>query len=195
MDKFNKKIVMFYRGKDNSNKISSSTQNTLSKCRDVFDIDFINLDKRNYDKYFTKSGCEIDITYVWHDEELLIDYIKEKYPNIELRIYDDNNSVIINSGRIKHIIAQNIINEYKATFGYINLWRINGSEQGIIDVKMFKVDYESNTQCEKNKYYTSKGLAKEALKLRIKSEIKQSEDMIKYYETKINNYKNKLKTL
>ena len=46
-------------------------------------VDFINLDKRNYIKVLSKMEELPKFIYIWYDEEKIADYINENYPSIK----------------------------------------------------------------------------------------------------------------
>lgn len=198
MEKYDKSILMLYRGKDDSNKVSSATKMALDKdkCIKYIDFDVMNLDKRNIEKYFLNSIKLPEIIYIWYDEEILIDYIVENYPSIELRIYDMVNSTEYkpNSyGRGKHIyiIAKTIIDEYKESQGTINLWI--SEKYNAKQVSIYTCDYELLDEWTKRKYFLTEVEAKKSIRKEIKEEIKRAEEMVEYYHNKIGDLKGLLK--
>jgi len=200
MEIYNKFFVMFYRGKDDSNKVSSATKTTLDNenLSKYIPVEFINLDKRNFEKYLRKSEQLPNVIYIWHDEEIIIDYIKLKYPNIELRIYslesafelkDDSNYNY--QKKSKYVIANNIINEYKESQGTIQLWIFVKDE--IKQITINNYDYERLSDWNKEKYFSSEIAVNNNIKKQLEDTLKESEDMIKHYEKKIKDTKKKLK--
>lgn len=90
------KITVFYRSLERSNAIVSSTRDELERRHkygdlNYLDIDFINLDKRNYKKYLESAKKEHylpQIIYIWYDEEVVGEYIEETYPTIKVYHFD-----------------------------------------------------------------------------------------------------------
>lgn len=126
------KITVFFRSNEASNRYISATKAKSDEHLDknIATIHYENLDKRKFENYFKK--CETpDYIFVWHDEEILIEYIKTNYPNVKIetmsgvdRIYNSN-SYYGNPNRfqiydrIKDIIEKDIpiITHYKIS-GY-----------------------------------------------------------------------------
>ena len=89
------KILVFYRSIEYSNAIISSTKARLEQndAAKGLEVDFINLDKRNYIKVLSQMNELPQFIYIWYDEEKITDYIKETYPSIEVLHFNENNSV------------------------------------------------------------------------------------------------------
>jgi len=89
----NMKMLVFYRSREFTNAIISSTQSTL-KQRNIkgMEVEFVNLDKRNYEKLFKNMEELPEYVFVWFDEEKITDYINENYPTIKVIHFDKNNS-------------------------------------------------------------------------------------------------------
>lgn len=199
MNKSAKSIVMFYRGKDDSNKVSSATKMALDKdkCGKYIPFEVINLDKRNYEKYFVKADKLPDIVYVWHDEEIIIDFIAENFPSIALCIYDMKNSTEYKSNgfgsKCTYIIAKTIINDYKKSQGTIDLWVKENhiSKQ----VTLFTCDYNSFDDWTKKRYFSTEGEVKKSIIKDVKEEITRSTEMIEHYNNKIKELNKELQIL
>ena len=90
------KILVFYRSKEYTNAIISSTKAKLAANKNVkgLDVEFINLDKRNYIKVLTQMDEIPRFVYIWFDEEKITDYIHETYPSIEVIHFNQENSMI-----------------------------------------------------------------------------------------------------
>jgi len=120
------KITVFYRSNEASNRYTSSTRSeTDLKIKEWDKIDikvgYENLDKRKYQNYFKKFGVP-EYVFVWHDEEILIDYIKENYPATKIELmcgkdreynhpdhtYDNTGSSFTIYNRIVNIVNTNI---------------------------------------------------------------------------------------
>lgn len=89
------KMLVFYRSREYSNAIISSTKARLEQndAAKGLEVDFINLDKRNYIKVLSQMNELPQFIYIWYDEEKITDYIKETYPSIEVLHFNENNSV------------------------------------------------------------------------------------------------------
>ena len=89
------KMLVFYRSREYSNAIISSTKARLAQndAAKGLEVDFINLDKRNYIKVLAQMDELPQFIYIWYDEEKVTDYIKETYPSIEVLHFNENNSV------------------------------------------------------------------------------------------------------
>ena len=88
-------MLVFYRSREYSNAIISSTKARLEQndAAKGLEVDFINLDKRNYIKVLSQMNELPQFIYIWYDEEKITDYIKETYPSIEVLHFNENNSV------------------------------------------------------------------------------------------------------
>ena len=89
------KMLVFYRSREYTNAIISSTKAKLAqndKARGL-DVEFVNLDKRNYIKVFNQMEELPRFVYIWYDEEKVTDYIKETYPSIEVLHFNVENAV------------------------------------------------------------------------------------------------------
>ena len=89
------KMLVFYRSREYSNAIISSTKARLAQndAAKGLEVDFINLDKRNYIKVLAHMDELPQFIYIWYDEEKVTDYIKETYPSIEVLHFNEKNSV------------------------------------------------------------------------------------------------------
>jgi hypothetical protein len=89
------KMLVFYRSREYTNAIISSTRHKLQNMDMAkgLDVDFINLDKRNYIKVLAQMEELPRFVYIWYDEEKVTDYINETYPSIEVLHFDMENSV------------------------------------------------------------------------------------------------------
>ena len=68
------KMVVFFRSREYSNAIVSSTKNKLQQMHleKGLQVDFINLDKRNYIKVLDQMEELPKFIYIWYDEEKII---------------------------------------------------------------------------------------------------------------------------
>ena len=88
-------MLVFYRSREYTNAIVSSTKAKLEANKSIagLDIDFINLDKRNYIKVLNQMEELPRFVYIWFDEEKITDYIHETYPSVEVIHFSKDNSV------------------------------------------------------------------------------------------------------
>lgn len=88
-------MLVFYRSREYTNAIVSSTKAKLAASKSVagLDVEFINLDKRNYIKVLNQMEELPRFVYIWFDEEKITDYINETYPSIEVIHFCKDNSV------------------------------------------------------------------------------------------------------
>ena len=89
------KMLVFYRSREYTNAIVSSTKAKLTANKNAkgLDVDFVNLDKRNYIKVLSQMEELPRYIYIWFDEEKVTDYIHDNYPSIEVIHFDKDNSV------------------------------------------------------------------------------------------------------
>lgn len=90
------KIYVFYRSNELSNQIATSTKQFFAKDNALksLDIEFFNLDKRNYMKILKEAESELpDHIFIWYDEEKISDYMKKTYPSINVVHYTKELSV------------------------------------------------------------------------------------------------------
>lgn len=190
------KIVVLFRSKERSNDICSATKHQLTKSKftDYINVDFVNLDKRNLQKYMI-SQENIDIIYLWHDEEIAMNYIKENYPNIKIVNYDHSEKTISSNwyggNSYKYILADKLIEEYKETTGMITIYEFNTGDCSIKKSKITNYDYENNKKFKT--YFTEKEQAEEYAKKYIKDEIQKIEKSIEMQRKRLINYKKFLK--
>lgn len=88
-------MLVFYRSREYTNAIISSTKAKLAQNDKAkgLEVDFINLDKRNYIKVLSQMDELPRFIYIWYDEEKVTDYIKETYPSIEVLHFNIENAV------------------------------------------------------------------------------------------------------
>ena len=88
-------IIVFFRSKEQSNAIASATKNKIDQLnRKVIDlntlslnVEFINLDKKNYMKELNREDFKADCIYLWEDEDIIKDYIEVNNPEAKLITY------------------------------------------------------------------------------------------------------------
>lgn len=189
------KITVFFRSKEKSNGISSATKHQLlaSKVDKFINVDFINLDKRNLKKYL-EFEPRPDAVYLWYEEENAIDYIKEIYPSITIHTFD-NKERVTKKGYwgydVKYVLGEKIIESFKDTTGFKEVYEVNIFEWTIKKQKMTNYDYE-NTRT-KNKYFETKELAIKYLIENLKRNISDSEKTIERIKDTVSKQKKILK--
>lgn len=83
------KFLVFYHSTGFSNSAISSTKEKLKKQYvNELDVEFINLDKRNYKKYLDNLTQLPTHIFLWEDD-IVENYIKNNYPNIKVLHYED----------------------------------------------------------------------------------------------------------
>lgn len=89
------KMLVFYRSREYTNAIISSAKAKLAQNKLVagLDVDFVNLDKRNYIKVLQQMDELPRFVYIWYDEEKVSDYINETYPAIKVIHFSQDNAV------------------------------------------------------------------------------------------------------
>lgn len=136
------KIIVFFRSREYSNAIVSSTKNKLQQMHleKGLQVDFINLDKRNYIKVLSKMEELPKFIYIWYDEEKITDYINENYPSIEVIHFDRNNSVVGGIGRYgyskDYILVDKIIDNFKVVLEKKLMYQTDK------DCKIHKVNFD-----------------------------------------------------
>lgn len=142
------KILVFFRSKEFSNAIVASAKSRLETEVPYMDIDFINLDKRNYIKVLSQMEEIPQFIYIWYDEEKITEYINETYPSIKVIHFDAKNAV----DRIPHYdyygykyntkeyrLADIIINNFKANLSKITMYQVD-KQFHITKVEMDDID-------------------------------------------------------
>lgn len=174
-------ITIFFRSNEASNRYVSATKAKLDSIMDgkLANLHYENLDKRKFENYFKKHKTP-DYVFVWHDEEILIEFIETNYPSViietmsgEDRVYNTNvyygnpNSFIIYD-RIKDIIEKSIPT--------ITYYRIHNFEIQECKSKQNNISGE---------YYLDKKDAKHVLKETINRKIEYLNTELKKYEDKL----------
>ena len=200
------KMIVFFRSREYSNAIVSSTKNKLQQMHleKGLQIDFINLDKRSYIKVLSQMEELPKFIYIWYDEEKITDYINENYPSIKVIHFDKNSSVIGGVGRYgysnDYILVDKIIDNFKSTLEKRLMY------QSDKDYKIHKVNFddldvaktcaptfesyrEAKEYCVKRLYTEVKNLNdkisryKESI-IKCKSEAKKKQKLLEKYEGK-----------
>lgn len=191
------KISILFRSKEQSNDICSATKHQLLKSQvDKFiDLEFVNLDKKNLQKYLLIEPRP-NVVYIWHDEEIYMDFIKDNYPEIEIKTYSREEREK-HSGywgnQYKYVLADQIINECKDATGFIEYYEVSVLTGAIKKAKMTNFDYEKNSN--KTLHFSTEEEAKEFLKKKLAENIEDAKMSIESYKERIKKYEKILKKL
>lgn len=178
-----KRIIIFYRGSDDSNKIASATTNKIVNTlkKEDFEIEIVNLDKRNFKKFFDKINDnykEYEL-YIYSDEENLLDYIKDNFKDANYKTYSLEECKIKGYKPNYLSLANKIIEDYKKESGIIELWKVN--KDSIEKLEVYKCDYDCNyIYKNKFKYHTSEYLARSYLRDTLVEDIEIKKKTIEY---------------
>lgn len=198
------KMLVFYRSREFTNAIISSTQSSL-KQRDVkgMEVEFINLDKRNYEKLFKGLDELPQYVFVWFDEEKVTDYINENYPAIKVIHFNKNNSTKKIMGGTYDYFNQRT--EYKLADLIINTFKSNLTKKDVLLVDFYALttskekldDLDLGTKVSSGRYipFDNKKQADEYIVMCMKKRIETKESDIKRSEEKIKSDKSELKKL
>lgn len=185
------KITIFYRSNEKSNAIVSSTKDSLWNNNMGVEVDYINLDKRNYKKYLDK--CSIDnllpeSVYIFDDEEIVKDFIAENYPNIKIYDFNKKNSVKYGdseyeygeggykSYRLIDLIKENV----KKELGYKKMFVIDGNIIKEKEISILGLKFYGNTIFEDKKSAIEYLISQ--IKQTLKYNIDYSEKVLKLIE-------------
>lgn len=94
-------VIVFFRSKEQSNAIASATKNKIDQINRKainlgiigLNVEFINLDKKNYMKELNREDFKADYVYLWEDESIIKDYIEVNNPEAKLITYNKKNSI------------------------------------------------------------------------------------------------------
>lgn len=183
------KILVFYRSREYSNAIISSTKSKLEKM-DIakgLNVEFVNLDKRNYIKVLSQMEELPRFVYIWYDEEKVSDYINETYPSIEVLHFDVKNSVETHcSGGWRgyttkeYKLADLIIEKFKENLEKKVVYQVDELYQ-ISKVKMDDMDIA----CSKYNTFETENKAKQYCIDSLKKDIALLENRIEMYQSNI----------
>ena len=189
------KMLVFYRSREYSNAIISSTRDKLSKNKSAknLDIEFINLDKRNYVKVLSQMEELPRYIYIWYDEEKLTDYIKETYPSIEVIHFDKNSTVEYHNdwygNPIKEYkLADMIFELFKKNLAKRTIYQVDANFD-IIQTKMDDIDIANSKYCS----FETKDMAVQYCVDCLKKDIETTENKIIKYKRSIDEYKSTLR--
>lgn len=200
-------ILVFYRSKEITNSIVSATKAQLKNKPKIFEnINFVNLDKRNYIKFLQKSEEENnlpDVIVVWYDEEKIGDFILEKYPNIRLLHYSKKctNYNCNYYGSKQYNLLSYLIEELNETLKkqtyYIVPNNLGKNKQKRIIQEKNKTEFEIYKQYDKNYFsiLTKKEYAEKYLQQVIEKRIKELTKNIDCYKKKLTENEKELEEL
>lgn len=188
------KMIVFFRSREYSNAIVSSTKNKLQQMNleKSLQVDFINLDKRNYIKVLNQMEELPQFIYIWYDEEKITDYINENYPSIKVIHFNKDDSVIGGVSRYgyskDYILVDKIIDNFKATLEKRLMYQTDK------DYKIHKVNFDDldvAKTCEPT--FESYEEAKEYCIKRLCDEVKTLNNRISIYKDSITKCKSEMK--
>ena len=188
------KMIVFFRSREYSNAIVSSTKNKLQQMNleKGLQVDFINLDKRNYIKVLNQMEELPQFIYIWYDEEKITDYINENYPSIKVIHFNKDDSVIGGVSRYgyskDYILVDKIIDNFKATLEKRLMYQTDK------DYKIHKVNFDDldvAKTCEPT--FESYEEAKEYCIKRLCDEVKTLNNRISIYKDSITKCKSEMK--
>lgn len=190
------KMLVFYRSREYTNAIISSTKAKLAANKNVkgLDVEFINLDKRNYIKVLSQMDEIPRFVYIWFDEEKVTDYIHETYPSIEVIHFNQENSVIkrydswYGYSTREYKLADLMIEKFKENLVKETVYLVSG-EYKITKESMDDLDIANSPY----QIFKTKNEAKQYCIDSLKNDIGRMEETISDYETSIKNCKASLK--
>lgn len=188
------KMVVFFRSREYSNAIVSSTKNKLQQMHleKGLQVDFINLDKRNYIKVLDQMEELPKFIYIWYDEEKITDYINKNYPSIKVIHFDKNNSVIGGVGRYgyskDYVLVDKIIDNFKATLEKKLMYQAD-KERKIHKVNFDDLDVAKTCASTFDSYKDAKEYCIEMLK----TEVENLNDRVDRYKDSIKKCKSDIK--
>jgi hypothetical protein len=200
----NMNILIFYRSKDITNSIISSTRvsATIKNLTNLgINIEYLNLDKRNYQKYFSSLETLPDKIFVWSDEKIVTDYIKTNYPAIEIIYYNRETAISFHEGYWGNYKGYNLADMIKEVIGKsfknIDVYEVKAGtfevEKKTISEFTFKSSPKSNvfeTEDKANQFIVQ--TIKQSIECS-KSRIKEAENTISWCNEEIKGYNKLLK--
>lgn len=181
-------MLVFYRSREYTNAIVSSTKAKLAANTNAkgLDVDFINLDKRNYIKVLSQMEELPRFVYIWFDEEKITDYIHENYPSIEVIHFNKDNSVEshwdswLGRETKDYKLADLMIEKFKENLEKRTVYKISGeykiNKENMDDLDIANSSLIFNTRDEAKQYCI------DALKvdiLRLEKQIIDAQELIK----------------
>lgn len=183
------KMLVFYRSRECTNAIASSTMSKLKNHKELkgLDVEFINLDKRSYQKVLKKMEEENDLpkfVYIWYDEEKVTDYINETYPTIEVIHFNMEMAV----GKRYKFLCDYPSNDYRLTNMIIEKFKDNLVKKTVYEVDTTK-NYKIVTRlmddfdigCSQKKIFLTEAEAREYCINTIREKIVKKTEDAEYY--------------
>ena len=189
------KMLVFYRSREYTNAIISSTKAKLAqndKARGL-DVEFINLDKRNYVKVLDQMEELPRFIYIWYDEEVT-DYIKETYPSIEVLHFNVENAVQKNYdswyrySTKEYKLVDLMLEKFKDSLEKRTMYQVDTNYK-IIKSEMDDMDVASSRYPS----FETRDIAKQYCIDCLKNDISQLENRINSYEKSIKDCKSDLR--
>ena len=190
------KMLVFYRSREYTNAIISSTKAKLAqndKARGL-DVEFINLDKRNYVKVLDQMEELPRFIYIWYDEEKVTDYIKETYPSIEVLHFNVENAVQKNYdswyrySTKEYKLVDLMLEKFKDSLEKRTMYQVDTNYK-IIKSEMDDMDVASS----RYPGFETRDIAKQYCIDCLKNDISQLENRINSYEKSIKDCKSDLR--
>ena len=190
------KMLVFYRSREYSNAIISSTKSRLAQndAARGLEVDFINLDKRNYIKVLAQMEELPQFIYIWYDEEKITDYIKETYPSIEVLHFNENNSVerhydsYYDYSKKEYKLADWMLEKFKDNLKKRTIYQVDTNYK-IIKSEMDDMDISGSVYL----CFDTRKEAEQYCVDSLKSDIRQLENRVNNYEKSIKEYKSTLR--
>lgn len=190
------KMLVFFRSREITNSIVSATKSRLSQDKNLkaLEVDFINLDKKNYVKVLSQMEELPQYVYIWYDEEKVSDYIKENYPSIEVFHFNVENSIKKdNSGwygftRREYTLADLMIEKFKNNLKKKNIYQVDNN----YSIKMLEMD-EMDIANSKLPCFETEDNAIQYCIGSLHKDIERLEEQTKQYQSYIKENKTKIK--
>lgn len=197
-------VIVFYRSKEQSNAIASATKNKIDQIKrktinlDIFglNVEFINLDKKNYMKELNREDFKADYIYLWEDENIIKDYIEVNNPEAKLIIYNKKNSISYEPKGYykyqdkKYTLIESIIYNLKQTLDkqekYLVVYNRDDIELDNLEPKKVMLDEFDIRNLKSNEHiFATEKEANEYILDRILSKIQSINNIIGFYQNQI----------
>lgn len=205
-------VIVFYRSKEQSNAIASATKNKIDQIKrksinlDILglNVEFINLDKKNYMKELNREDFKADCIYLWEDENIIKDYIEVNNPEAKLITYNKKNSIsyeqkgYYNLYTKKYTLIDSIIYNFKQTLDkqekYLVVCNRDDIELDNLEPKKVLLDKFDIKNLKSNEHiFDNEKEANEYILDRIQGKIKDINNSIGFYQNQIKSSKIALK--
>ena len=208
-------VIVFYRSKEQSNAIASATKNKIDQINrkainlDILglNVEFINLDKKNYMKELNREDFKADCIYLWEDEDIIKDYIEVNSPEAKLITYNKKNSISYEQKGYynhqdvytkKYTLIDSIIYNFKQTLDkqekYLVVCNRDDIELDNLEPKKVLLDKFDIKNLKSNEHiFDNEKEANEYILDRIQGKIKDINNSIGFYQNQIKSSKIALK--